>query len=110
MAAVVCAWVAFWYAASIPVGHSDKEIETIGRITYCGLPFPWLTHARGLSLLDSWGSAQYWLLPVNLAFWTALSCLLWRVRPRRAFFACMAVAEVPVLLFVIWIYASFLLA
>lgn len=110
MAAVVCAWVAFWYAASFPVGHSDKEIETIGRITYCGLPFPWRSSADGWSIMYSWGSAQHWLLPVNLAFWTALSCLLWQVRPRRAFFACMAVAEAPVLLFVGWIYASFLLA
>lgn len=61
-------------------------------------------------MMDSWVSAKYWLLPVNLVFWTVLSCLLWRVRTRRAFSVCMIVSEVPILLFVLYIYANFLLA
>lgn len=110
MAAVICSWVVFGYALSIPIWHSDKEIATIGRMTYCGLPIPWVVHAPGLSMMDSWVSAKYWLLPVNLVFWTVLSCLLWRVRTRRAFSVCMIVSEVPILLFVLYIYANFLLA
>ena len=104
MAVVACAWVAFWYASSIPMCHSDKEEATIGRITYCGFPFPWRANAPGLSIMYSWGSAKHWLLPVNLAFWTVLSCLLWRVKSCRGWFWCMAVAEAPALLWGLGFY------
>ena len=64
----------------IPIGYSDAEIETIGRMYYRGLPWPYYV-ADGVSIMHGFGM---WLerFPINAVFWTVvvafLSCI-----PRR---------------------------
>lgn len=97
LAVVTCAWAALFATSSIPVWYSNRDLETIGRLLYCGLPIPWRYVAPGMA----WAQFAWWPLPLDLAFWAFLSCLLFRVRrwPNRAL--CMLLAEAPlcVLLF-----------
>ena len=104
--AVLCAWVVFVLTCRIEVWHSDAELETVGRIARCGLPFPWVSTAPGMSVLQSWGSAHLWLLPINLAVWTLAASWLWRLRTRRDRIACLLVSEAPLLLLVLLLYAT----
>jgi hypothetical protein len=97
---VLCAWTAFYFTTRVGVWHSGKEEATIGIITYHGLPFPWAETAPGLAR----GIKHFWILPINLAVWTVGSCLLWRVKTWRGFVWGLAVAELPVLSFVLPIY------
>ena len=66
--------------SQIPIGYSDAEVETIGRMFYRGLPWPYYV-ADGVSIMHGFGM---WLerFPVNAVFWTVavafLSCI-----PRR---------------------------
>lgn len=96
--AVLFSFLLFGITLKIPISHSDAESATIGRIQNCGFPFQWIQHAPGMSISQSLGSAKVWLLPVNLAFWVLVSCLLFRLRTLRGFTACMAIAQAPLLL------------
>ena len=66
--------------SQLPIGYSDAEAETIGRMFYRGLPWPYYV-ADGVSIMHGFGM---WLerFPVNAVFWTVvvafLSCI-----PRR---------------------------
>ena len=68
------------FMSQIPIGYSDAEVETIGRMFYRGLPWPYYV-ADGVSAMHGLGM---WLerFPVNAVFWTVavafLSCI-----PRR---------------------------
>ena len=68
------------FMSQIPIGYSDAEVETIGRMFYRGLPWPYYV-ADGVSTMHGLGM---WLerFPVNAVFWTVavafLSCI-----PRR---------------------------
>ena len=68
------------FMSLIPIGYSDAEIETIGRMYYRGLPWPYYV-ADGMGIMRGFGM---WLerFPVNAVFWTVavafLSCI-----PRR---------------------------
>ena len=100
--AVLVALLLFGATWKIPVSHSDAEIDTVGRISCCGFPLPWIRYADGLSIMQSLGSANNWLLHVNLAFWTVLSALVFRLRTLRRFILCLALAQAPLLLFLLW--------
>ena len=65
------------FMSLIPIGYSDAEIETIGRMYYRGLPWPYYV-ADGVSIMHG---AGMWLerFPVNAVFWTVavafISCI-----------------------------------
>ena len=65
------------FMSQIPIGYSDAEVETIGRMFYRGLPWPYYV-ADGVSIMHGFGM---WLerFPVNAVFWTVavafFSCL-----------------------------------
>ena len=65
------------FMSLIPIGYSDAEIATIGRMYYRGLPWPYYV-ADGVSVMHGFGM---WLerFPVNAVFWTVavafLSCI-----------------------------------
>ena len=65
------------FMSLIPIGYSNAEIETIGRMYYRGLPWPYYV-ADGVSVMHGFGM---WLerFPVNAVFWTVavafLSCI-----------------------------------
>ena len=88
--AVLCAGGALLATACIPVAFSDRELATIGRVHHCGLPLPWRAVAPGLA----WPVISWWALSINLAFWTLVSCLLFRVRTWKGRALCLALAEV----------------
>ena len=100
--AVLLALLLFSVTLKVEAWHSDAEIDTVGRISYCGFPLPWIQYADGISIMQSLGSAKIWLLHVNLAFWTLLAALLFRLRTLRRFILCLALAQVPLLLFLLW--------
>lgn len=102
--AALVALALFAVTLKIPVSHSDAEIDTIGRVQNCGFPFPWIRYAPGLSIAQSLDSATIWLLPVNLVFWTLLASLLFRLRTLRRFVLCLALAQAPLLLFLLWLH------
>ena len=101
--AVFFSLLLFAVTLKIPVSHSDAEIDTVGRISYCGFPLPCIQYADGISIMQSLGSAKVWLLHVNLAFWTVLSALLFRLRTLRHFILCLALAQAPLLLLLLWL-------
>ena len=70
---------------------------------------PWMECADGMSIAGSLGGAKYFLLPVNLLFWSAVGGLLFRVRTKRDFLACLAIPQLPLLSLVLLIYADRLL-
>ena len=77
---LLCGFILALFMSLIPIGYSDAEIETIGRMYYRGLPWPYYV-ADGVSIMHG---AGMWLerFPVNAVFWTVvvafLSCI-----PRR---------------------------
>ena len=107
--AVAFALLAFCATAKLEVSHSDAEVETIGRIQKCGFPFPWIQYADGMSIASSLGGAKYYLLPVNLLFWSAVGGLLFRVRTKRGFLACLALSQILLLALVLLLYTEIIL-
>lgn len=93
--AVLGAWFALLATARVPVAFSDRAVDTVGRIHHCGLPIPWRTVAPGLA----WADVSWWALPVDIAFWTLLSCFLFRVRTWSGRALCLALAEAALLVF-----------
>lgn len=93
LVAVLFSFLLFGLTLKMPISHSDAEHATIGRIQHCGFPFPWIRYAPGISISQSLGNAKDWLLPVNLAFWVLVACLLFRLRTLRGCAACMAIAQ-----------------
>ena len=69
------------FMSLIPIGHSDAEIETIGRMYYRGLPWPYYV-ADGVSIMHG---AGMWLerFPVNAVFWTVVVAFLSCIPGRR---------------------------
>ena len=69
------------FMSLIPIGYSDAEIETIGRMYYRGLPWPYYV-ADGVSIMHGFGM---WLerLPVNAVFWTVVVAFLSCIPGRR---------------------------
>lgn len=102
--AALVALALFAVTLKIPVSHSDAGIDTIGRVQDCGFPFPWIQYAPGLSIAQSLDSSTIWLLPVNLAFWTVLSALLFRLRTLRRFALCLLLAQAPLLMLLLWLH------
>ena len=66
---IIGGWVLMIVTMKIPVGFSDAEIETVGRIVYYGLPIPHGV-SPGYSVMQCWGRAMI-TLPFNVLFWTA---------------------------------------
>ena len=69
------------FMSLIPIGYSDAEIETIGRMYYRGLPWPYYV-ADGVSIMHGFGM---WLerFPVNAVFWTVVVAFLSCIPGRR---------------------------
>ena len=97
--AALFAFIVFLYTKRIPVSHSDEELDTMGRMYSCGVPIPWMHFYEGDSIMGAITSAKFWLLPFNLAFWVIISCTLFRVKTLRGFLVCMALAQLPLALF-----------
>ena len=91
LAVMSCAWAALFATATIPVWYSDRHLETIGRLLYCGLPIPWRRIAPGMA----WSQFAYWAIPLDIAFWAFLTCRLFRVHRWRSCVLCLLLAEVP---------------
>ena len=66
---IIGGWVLMLVMLKVPVGFSDAEIETVGRIVYYGLPIPHGV-SPGYSVMQCWGRAMI-TLPFNVLFWTA---------------------------------------
>ena len=77
VAIMVSGFILAVFMSLIPIGYSDAEIETIGRMYYRGLPCPYSV-ADGVSIMHGFGM---WLerFPVNAVFWTVavafISCI-----------------------------------
>ena len=80
LAIMVSGFILALFMSLIPIGYSDAEVATVGRMFYRGLPWPYYV-ADGVSIMHGFGM---WLerFPVNAVFWTVavafLSCI-----PRR---------------------------
>ncbi|MBQ7253002.1 MAG: hypothetical protein IJS32_10450 [Kiritimatiellae bacterium] len=103
------ALLAFCATAKLEVSHSDAEVETIGRISRCGFPVPWIEYADGMSIASSLGGAKYCLLPVDLLFWSTVGGLLFRVHGKRGFPACPALPRLLLLAPVLSVCADIIL-
>ena len=74
---LLCGFILAFVVSLIPIGYSDAEVATIGRMIYRGLPWPYYV-ADGESIMHGFGM---WLerFPANAAFWTVavafLSCI-----------------------------------
>ena len=81
--AVIAGWVLTVLMMRVPVGYSDAEVETIGRIYYCGLPIP---HAvcTGWTIVYGFFNALR-TLPFNLLFWTTALLFLLCLKHRHRF-------------------------
>ena len=91
------ALVLFGCTLKVEVSHSDRDVDTVGRVHNCGFPMPWIHCADGMSIVQALGGARWWLLPVNMGFWVVVGCLFFRVRGLKGFAGSMALAQVPLL-------------
>ena len=76
----------------VPIGYSDAEEATIGRITYYGFPVPHGA-APGYSLMENSGRAIE-MMPYNLVFWTALLLFLFCIQSRRRYWKLLVVTVI----------------
>ena len=76
--ATVGGWALTVLTLQVPLGFSDAQEATVGRIYYYGFPIPHGV-APGYSIMYSAGRALY-SMPFNLAFWVAviLALLCWK--------------------------------
>ena len=66
-------FLGFWLlmlSRLVPMGTSDKEIATIGRISYFGFPIWFVAAAPGVSIM---GALHPVRLMLNFLFWSACS-------------------------------------
>ncbi len=96
--------VVFWFAKGIPVFYSDKDIDTIGRTCTYGLPIPWTRVTVEDPIMPTAVYEKCWLLPLNLAFCVVISCFLFRIKTFRGFLACMFLAQLPLVFFLVAYY------
>ena len=76
----------------VPMGYSDAEVATVGRIYYYGFPFPRGT-APGYEIMYSFGQMVE-RLPFNIAFWTALLLFLFCIQSRRRYWKLLVVTVI----------------
>lgn len=71
---VLCGLILAVLMSIVPVGFSDAEAATIGRMIYRGLPWPYYV-ADGVGMMHGFGM---WLerFPVNAVFWTVVTAFL----------------------------------
>ena len=95
--AILAGWTALCLTSQIPVWYSDRELSTVGRITHYGLPLPWIDRAEGYSIPYTLGHARFGFMTINLAFWTLLGCLAFRVTSKTHIVICILIALLPLL-------------
>lgn len=90
--------ITFLCTLKLPLAFSDAHKATIGRITYCGFPIPWIGYADGLSIMQTLGRAHDWILPINLMLHVVAICYLLKVRTWWKIVICVAISPFPLLL------------
>lgn len=103
LAIMLCGFILALFMSLIPIGYSDAEVATIGRMYYRGLPWPYYV-ADGVAMMHGFGM-WFERFPVNAAFWTVVMAFLSCIPGRRIRWRRVAVTA----LIALTIYGSYYL-